>query len=69
MSCSYRSLRVSPIVLREGAGNQVRLSTGVSAEMAGEPPVSEVMVAIDAEVARTGLSLWYARRPEWGLNG
>jgi len=36
-------------VARRRAGNQVRLSTGVSAEIAGEPPVYEFMVAIDAE--------------------
>jgi ATP-dependent helicase HrpB len=36
-------------VARRRAGNQVLLSTGVSAEIAGEPPVYEFMVAIDAE--------------------
>ncbi len=36
-------------VARRRAGNQVRLPTGVSAEIAGEPPVYEFMVAIDAE--------------------
>jgi ATP-dependent helicase HrpB len=36
-------------VARRRAGKQVRLSTGVSAEIAGEPPVYEFMVAIDAE--------------------
>jgi ATP-dependent helicase HrpB len=36
-------------VARRRAGNQVILSTGVSAEIAGEPPPYEFMVAIDAE--------------------
>jgi ATP-dependent helicase HrpB len=36
-------------VARRRAGNQVLLSTGVSAEIAGEPSVYEFMVAIDAE--------------------
>jgi ATP-dependent helicase HrpB len=36
-------------VARRRTGNQVRLSTGVSAEIAGEPPAYEFMVAIDAE--------------------
>lgn len=36
-------------VARRRAGNQVLLSTGVSAEVAGEPPAYEFMVAIDVE--------------------
>jgi ATP-dependent helicase HrpB len=36
-------------VARLRAGNQVLLSTGISAEVAGEPPPYEFMVAIDAE--------------------
>ena len=36
-------------VARRRAGNQVILSTGVSAEIAGEPPPYEFMVAIEAE--------------------
>jgi ATP-dependent helicase HrpB len=36
-------------VARRRAGNQVQLSTGVSAEVAGEPPGYEFMVAIDVE--------------------
>jgi ATP-dependent helicase HrpB len=36
-------------VARHRAGNQVLLSSGVSAELAGEPPPYEFMVAIDAE--------------------
>jgi ATP-dependent helicase HrpB len=34
---------------RRRAGNQVLLSTGISAEVAGDPPAYEFMVAIDAE--------------------
>ena len=36
-------------VARLRAGNQVLLSTGVSAELAGEPPRYEFMIAVDAE--------------------
>ncbi len=36
-------------VARRRAGNQVLLSTGASAEVAGEPPRYEFMVAVDAE--------------------
>jgi ATP-dependent helicase HrpB len=36
-------------VARMRAGNQVLLSTGASAEVAGEPPRYEFMVAVDAE--------------------
>jgi ATP-dependent helicase HrpB len=36
-------------VARRRAGNQVLLSTGTSAELAGEPPPYEFMVAVDAE--------------------
>jgi ATP-dependent helicase HrpB len=36
-------------VARRRAGNQVLLANGVSAEIAGEPPAYEFMVAIDAE--------------------
>ena len=36
-------------VARRRAGNQVLLSTGGSAELAGEPPRYEFMVAVDAE--------------------
>jgi ATP-dependent helicase HrpB len=36
-------------VARRRSGNQVLLSTGASAELAGEPPSYEFMVAVDAE--------------------
>ena len=36
-------------VARLRAGNQVRLSTGTSAEVAGQPPMYEFMVALDVE--------------------
>jgi len=36
-------------VARRRAGNQVLLSTGISAEVAGDPPSYEFMVAIDVE--------------------
>src|SRR5581483_282485 len=36
-------------VARRRSGNQVLLASGVSAELAGEPPQYEFMVAIDAE--------------------
>jgi len=36
-------------VARRRTGDQVLLSTGISAEVAGEPPPYEFMVAIDAE--------------------
>lgn len=36
-------------VARSGAGQTLLLSTGISAELAGEPPSYEFMVAIDAE--------------------
>lgn len=36
-------------VARRRAGNQVQLSNGKSAEVAGEPPAYEFMVALDAE--------------------
>jgi ATP-dependent helicase HrpB len=36
-------------VARRRAGNQVLLSAGVSAELAGEPPPYEFMIAVDAE--------------------
>jgi ATP-dependent helicase HrpB len=36
-------------IARRRAGNQVLLSTGASAEVAGEPPRYEFMVALDAE--------------------
>jgi ATP-dependent helicase HrpB len=36
-------------VARRKANNQVTLSTGVSAELTGEPPAYEFMVAVDAE--------------------
>jgi ATP-dependent helicase HrpB len=36
-------------VARRRTGNQVQLSMGVSAELAGEPPPYEFMIAIDAE--------------------
>ena len=39
-------------VARRRAGNQVILSTGASAEIAGEPSPYEFMVAIDAEDRR-----------------
>ena len=56
-------------VARLRAGNQVLLSTGSSAEVAGEPPRYEFMVAIDAE-DRTDKPLPLVRmtariEPEW----
>jgi ATP-dependent RNA helicase HrpB len=36
-------------VARRRAGNQLLLSTGISAEIAGEPPAYEFIVAVDAE--------------------
>lgn len=56
-------------VARRRAGNQVLLSTGASAEIAGEPPRYEFMVAVDAE-DRTDKPLPLIRMtariaPEW----
>jgi ATP-dependent helicase HrpB len=56
-------------VARRRAGNQVLLSTGASAEVAGEPPRYEFMVAVDAE-DRTDKPLPLIRmtariEPEW----
>ena len=36
-------------VARRRTGNQVMLSTGISAELAGEPPAYEFIIALDAE--------------------
>jgi ATP-dependent helicase HrpB len=59
-------------VARRRAGNQVLLSTGISAEVAGEPPPYEFMVAIDAEDRRENplpLIRMTARiEPEWLLD-
>jgi ATP-dependent helicase HrpB len=59
-------------VARLRAGNQVLLSTGISAEVAGEPPPYEFMVAINAENRLENplpLILMTARiEPEWLLD-
>lgn len=56
-------------VARRRTGNQILLSTGVSAEIAGVPPSYEFMVAIDAEDRkdkRTPLVRMTSRiEPEW----
>lgn len=59
-------------VARRRSGNQVQLSTGISAEVAGDPPPYEFMVAIDAE-DRPEHSLPLIRmtariEPEWLLD-
>ena len=58
-------------VARRRTGNQVMLSTGVSAEIAGHPPSSEFLLALDAE-DRKESSLPLVRlvariEPEWLL--
>jgi ATP-dependent helicase HrpB len=59
-------------VARRRAGNQVLLSTGISAEVAGEPPAYEFMLAIDAENRQESplpLIRMTARiEPEWLLD-
>jgi ATP-dependent helicase HrpB len=59
-------------IARRRAGNQVLLSTGISAEVAGEPPVYEFMLAIDAEDRQENplpLIRMTARiEPEWLLD-
>jgi ATP-dependent helicase HrpB len=59
-------------VARRRMGNQVLLSTGISAEVAGEPPPYEFMVAIDAEDRQENplpLIRMTARvEPEWLLD-
>jgi ATP-dependent helicase HrpB len=59
-------------VARRRAGNQVLLSTGLSAEVAGEPPPYEFMLALDAEDRRENplpLIRMTARiEPEWLLD-
>ena len=59
-------------VARRRAGNQVTLATGVSAEVAGEVPAYEFMVALDAEDRRDKplpLIRMTARiEPEWLLD-
>jgi ATP-dependent helicase HrpB len=59
-------------VARRRAGNQVLLSTGVSAEVNGEPPPYEFMVAVDAEDRKENslpLIRMTARiEPEWLLD-
>ena len=56
-------------VARRRAGNQVLLSTGASAEIAGEPPIYEFMVAIDAEDRKDKplplVSMTSRVEPEW----
>jgi ATP-dependent helicase HrpB len=59
-------------VARRRAGNQVLLSTGISAEVAGEPPPYEFLLAIDVEDRREN-PLPLIRRttrvePEWLLD-
>ena len=57
---------------RRRTGNQVLLSTGISAEVAGEPPPYEFMLAIDAEDRQDNplpLIRMTARvEPEWLLD-
>jgi ATP-dependent helicase HrpB len=59
-------------VARRRAGNQVLLSTGLSAEVTGEPPPYEFMIAIDAEDRKENplpLIRMTARvEPEWLLD-
>lgn len=59
-------------VARRRTGNQIMLSTGVSAEVAGERPHSEFMVALDAENRKENplpLVRMTARiEPEWLLD-
>ena len=59
-------------VARRRSGNQVLLSTGVSAEVAGETPPYEFMVALDAEDRQENpfpLIRMFARvEPEWLLD-
>jgi ATP-dependent helicase HrpB len=59
-------------VARRRAGNQVLLSTGISAEVAGEPPPYDFMLAIDAEDRKENalpLIRMTARiEPEWLLD-
>jgi ATP-dependent helicase HrpB len=59
-------------VARRRTGNQVLLSTGISAEVAGEPPPYEFMLAIDAEDRQENplpLIRMTARvEPEWLLD-
>jgi ATP-dependent helicase HrpB len=59
-------------VARRRAGNHLLLSTGVSAELAGEPPPYEFMLAIDAEDRKENplpLIRMTARvEPEWLLD-
>jgi ATP-dependent helicase HrpB len=58
-------------VARRRTGNQILLSTGISAEVAGDPPRYEFMVALDAENRRENplpLVRMTARvEPEWLL--
>jgi ATP-dependent helicase HrpB len=59
-------------VARRRTGNQVLLSTGISAEVAGEPPPYEFMLAIDVEDRKENplpLVRMIARiEPEWLLD-
>ena len=59
-------------VARRRTGNQVLLSTGISAEVAGETPPHEFMLALDAEDRRENplpLIRMFARvEPEWLLD-
>ena len=59
-------------VARRRTGNQVLLSTGISAEVAGEPPPYEFMLAVDAEDRQENplpLIRMTARiEPEWLLD-
>ncbi len=58
-------------VARRRAGNQVLLSTGVSAELLGHPPASEFLLAINAEDRRESalplIRLAARIEPEWLL--
>jgi ATP-dependent helicase HrpB len=58
-------------VARRRTGNQVMLSTGISAEVAGDPPPYEFMLAIDAEDRRENplplIRMTAKIEPEWLL--
>jgi ATP-dependent helicase HrpB len=59
-------------VARRRAGNQVLLSTGISAEVTGEPPPYEFMLAIDAEDRKENslplIRMTSRIEPEWLLD-
>ena len=59
-------------VARRRAGSQVLLSTGISAEVLGEPPLYEFMVALDAEDRKENplplIRMTAKLEPEWLLD-